>query len=491
MMRLQVQGIGKDLGATRALREATLNVEAGEIRAILGESGAGRSTLAEILAGVVRPDAGQMLLDGVRYAPANPRDARKAGVALVCQKPVLAPDLSVFENIVLGNESARGGWLDREHERNLARQVLRDLNAGEIPLDAPSGSLSPAQRQQTEIARSLATNPRLLVLDEPVSALSRTQVQALFAAMCKVSARGGAVLFITNRFEDAREFCHRYTVLRDGRTVAAGTMNCLDRCTALELMAGRPEAQVYPRFSHRTGRTVLRLGASHGSPAPLGADFILHEGEIFGLSGLVGAGRSHLLRMLFGVEPLQHGDLWFRDKRLRRTGGAARLRAGIAILGRDGDEFLPNRSIADNLSLMHLKAISRFGFVSGERLRLSTRDWMEKLHLWAGRPAEEIGHLSRSGRQKVAIGRLLQNRSQVLLLDNPTAGTDRKTRREIHEWIGELASEGRTVVIAGSNVPELLGICDTVGVMRHGSLVSVRPASQWTESEVILTAAAA
>jgi len=408
MVRLHVQGIEKNFGATRALQHAALSVNAGEIHAILGESGAGRSTLAGILGGAFRPDAGAMLLDAASYAPSDPREARMSGVAMVCQERTLLPDLSVVENIVLGIEPAHGaGWLDRKRERTIARRTLAELDAGAIPLDAAAGSLSPAEQQQVEIARALASNPKALVMDEPVSALSHAQREAVFPAMCKLSARGAAIVYVAGQYEEAQAFCHHYTVLRDGRTVEMGAMSCLDRAHAFELITGRSALQAYPHPLHYVGKPVLHLAANRAGL--LEVDFTLHEGEIVGLAGLVGAGRARLLRLLFGMEPIRRGSLWFRGKLLARRGEASRLRAGIAIMGRERDEFLPNRSIAENLALMRLGTMGNFGLISDDRLRLSGRDWMEKLHVWAAGPTLEIGRLSRSQQQKIALGRLVQN----------------------------------------------------------------------------------
>lgn len=489
MARLHVHGIDKDFGATRALWRATLEVNLGEIHCVLGESGAGRSTLAGVLGGSIRPSAGVMLLDGAEYAPATPREARRRGVAVVCQERALSPDLPVVDNIVLGLEPrANRGWIDRGHEQEAAHGALVELGARAIPLDAAAGSLPPDQQQQVEIARALVSEPKLLVMDEPASALNHAQRGAVMAAMCRLSAQGTAIVYLTGEFEEAQAVCHRYTILRDGRTVDTGTMNFLNRARALELMTGHPASEAYPRILHRLGKPVLHL-ASHCAGS-LEVDLLLHEGEVFGVAGIVGAGRARLLRTLFGAEKIRRGGLWYRGKELAQRGGAARMRAGIAILGREREEFLPNRSIAENLALMRLGAMGRFGAIFADRLSRSARDWMEKLHVWAGGPSLELGRLSRSNQQKIALGRLVQKQSSVLLLNEPTAGTDHQTRREIYKWIGELASEGKAIVIASSSVSELLGICDTVGVMRHGRLVAARPASQWTEHELLEVAAA-
>ena len=490
MKRLDVHGLTKTLGGVRALRNARLTVGSGEIHALLGEHGAGKSTLAKILAGIVQADTGVIHLDGVPVALSSPAAARRAGIAFIPQDRTLAPDLTVEENLMLGMEPSRFGLINNTRERAAARRSLAELRCDDIPLDLPAGLLTESQRQRVEIARALASDPRLLVMDEPISALSRLEIQAVYSAMCKLAAQGAAILFVGNSFQVARELCHRYTILREGRTVAIGATKHLDPADAVELMSGRKPALAFPRIAHHLGRPLLNVRALAGRKASAGIDLVVREGEIFGLAGLVGAGRSRFLHTICGVERVANGEVRLNGADLTHAGAATRHDAGIAMLGKLPVDLFFNRGVVDNLALPHLNDFARLGFLSKERLRLSTRDWMEKLKVWQGGPSQEVAGLSRPNQCKIAFGRLLQSRSRVILLDDPTAGVDEKTRMEIYIWIGEMASEGRAILIAGSNPRELIGICDTVGVMREGRVIATRPALEWTEAELIETSTA-
>ena len=491
MKRLQIHGLRKAFGVTRALEFVNVALEAGEIHAVLGESGAGKSTLAGILGGVLCPDGGSVLLDGVEYAPQNPRAAHKAGVSLVGQSNVLAPALSVEENLMLGCEPHRAGWIRRDLRRATAGEALQSLCITDVSLDARVASLSTAARRRVEIARALASRPKLLVLDEPFSALEAADKHRLLAMLGEIAERGVSILYIGGSIDEARAFAHRYSVLRNGRTVAEGAMKELSRAALVQLMAGRETGFIYPRFSHYCGRTLLRVSALTADSGPRSVNLALREGEIFGLAGIAGAGRRSLLKVLSGVEPVRSGEIVLAGRRLASAGPATRLRAGIAMVGKErtNDDLFLNRTVAENLALTRLAEFGTFGFISNCRWRTSVADWLEKLRVRSRAFGQPVARLSRGERKKIAIGRLIHHRARVLLMDEPTAGLDQKTRMEIYGWFGELVSEGKSILVTAPYIPELLGMCDTIGVMRGGCLVEVRPAEAWTEPEILRIAA--
>ncbi len=486
-MRLQLHGVSKRYGPTRALQNVHLEVAAGEIHALLGENGAGKSTLVKIVSGAEHPDSGELRLDGCRFAPRTPLIARAAGVSMIYQEQAIFSHLSAQENILLGTETGVGGWIRRGRERELALKILAEIHSEDIPLDAPAGSLPIGQQQRIELARALVTEPKVLILDEPTSTLSESETRTLFAAVRKVAIRGAAIIYISHFLEESQELCSRYTVLRDGENVASGEIGELDRATLIKLMVGREVNELYPRFSHHVGRPVLELRQMSGKSELRGIDLTLREGEIFGLAGLVGAGRTELLRTLFGMAPAGGGQILLRGKPVRRGTPHRRMRSGIGLLGenRQKDNLLLNRSLADNLTLPDLRGLGHLGFIVKDRQGMATLDWMEKLRIRARTPWQPAAELSGGNQQKLALARLLRHRAKILLLDEPTRGIDIATKAQIYELIGELAADGKTIVFVSSYLPELLGVCDTIGVMCRGELVAVRPASEWSAHEVM------
>ena len=486
-MRLQLHAVSKSYGPTRALQEVHLEVAAGEIHALLGENGAGKSTLMKIVSGAERPDSGQMRLDGYPFTPRDPLIARAAGVSMIYQELTILPHLSAQDNILLGTETGFGGWIHRGRQRELARKALAEIQSEDIPFDVPAGSLPVGQQQRIEIARALFIEPKVLILDEPTSTLSQSETRRLFAAVRKVATRGTAIIYISHFLEESQELCSRYTVLRDGENAASGAISELDRPTLIKLMVGREVNELYPRFSHHVGNPVLELKNLTGKNSPRGMNLALREGEIFGLAGLVGAGRTEMLRTLFGLAPIVQGQLLLRGKPSRRGTPHRRLRSGIGLLGenRQEDNLLLNRSVADNLTLPDLCDLGHLGFIVKDRQTMATLDWMEKLHIRARSPWQPAAELSGGNQQKLALARLLRHRARILLLDEPTRGIDIATKAQIYELIGELAADGKTIVFVSSYLPELLGVCDTVGVMCRGELVEVRPASEWSGHEIM------
>ena len=488
-MRLQAIGIDKRYGATHALHDVQLAVAAGEIHALLGENGAGKSTLVRILGGAERPDRGLLLLDSQPFAPQGPIQARREGVALVCQNATLAGDLSVEENLVLGGEPARRGWIDRRLRREWARTALAELASEDIPLGARVGALSHADQQRVEIARALLADPKVLILDEPTRSLSHWEIAPLFAALRRMASRGISILYISHFLEESLALCSRYTVLRDGEVTATGAMQETDRAGLIRQMAGCEIREGFPHSRRHLGRPLLQLKHVSGQASPHGIDLTLREGEILGLAGLEGAGRSQTLRAIFGLARLREGDIWREGKRSRRPAPTRRWHTGIGMVGESRLEgLLPSLSIADNLTLTCLGRFSLMGFVNTERQSFAARDWMEKLRIRARSPRQEVRTLSGGNQQKVLLGRLLLHRAAVLLLDEPTRGIDVRTKAQIYELIDAIAAEGKGILLVSSDPAELLGLCDTVALLRQGRLVEMRPAKAWSEPEIIAAA---
>jgi ribose transport system ATP-binding protein len=487
-----MRGIRKSFGATVAVDGIDLAVAAGEVCAIVGQNGAGKSTLMGILSGALRPDAGSMSLDGHPYRPANPHDARIAGVAMIYQELSLAPHLSVAENMLLGMEPARFGMLRRDEMRKTAASVLARLGHPEIPVDAPAGTLSPAGQQLVEIGRALAVGCRVLVLDEPTSSLSKGDASRLFALIADLKRSGHAVVYISHFLEEVKEVADRVVVLRDGRSVGSGPVSDLPARAIVELMVGRAVETLYPRSARTRGEGILEVENLGGT----GAHFTLHRGEIIGIAGLVGAGRTRFLRSLFGLEPVRRGRV-----RLGAWSGPAgphqRWQQGMGFLSEDrkAEGLAAALSIADNLTLSRLEGLGPGPLVLPVDQNRAASKWMEKLHIRSRSPRQPVSELSGGNQQKVAMARLLHHDVDVFVLDEPTRGIDVGSKAQIYELIDSLVCAAqdrpRAVIMVSSYVPELLGLCDRIAVMCRGVLSAPRPAGQLTEHGIMLAATGA
>ncbi|HEY0946775.1 MAG TPA: sugar ABC transporter ATP-binding protein [Opitutaceae bacterium] len=489
--RLRLHAIQKSFGATRALKSVSLDVAAGEVHALIGENGAGKSTLMKVLSGAHAADAGTMELAGQPYAPANPHDARVKGVAMIYQELNLALHLPVRENILLGTESARAGWIDAAASRERARAALAQLGHEQIDLERPAGEFTIAEQQIIEIARALLLQPKVLIMDEPTSSLTQTDTEKLFAVIGRLRAQGVSVIYISHFLEECRRLCDRYTVLKDGETVGAGDMRTASLHQIVTLMTGREVEDLYPRIPHTPGRVVLEVKALAGQGTRLrNATLQLREGEIFGLAGLIGAGRTELLRAIFGLDGLAGGDVHIVDSASRRATPRERWNQGFGFLSENRKEegLMLNQSIADNLTLTKMEAFGRYGWINPRRQLAAANKWIEGLRVKCRDASQAIGELSGGNQQKVAFARLLEHPAKVFLLDEPTRGIDVGSKAQIYQVIGKLAAKGQAVVVVSSYLPELFGLCDTIGVMCRGELAAVRPRDQWTEAELMRVA---
>ena len=488
--RLQVVGVSKAFGATRALRNVSLEVAPGEVHALIGENGAGKSTLMKILSGACRPDDGRIELEGELFVPADPLHARRCGISMIYQELNLAPHLSVEENILLGEEPARFGWLQRGRRRELARAALSQLRHENIPLNAPVYTRSVAEQQIVEIARALIGRPRVLIMDEPTSSLTQADVENLFRVIGHLREGGVSVIYISHFLEECQRICQRFTVLRDGETVGTGDMASANLRDIVHLMVGREIQDIYPCIPHAIGNPVLELHNLVGAVKPRSATLTLHEGEILGVAGLIGAGRTETVRAAFGLDRLKSGEVlvYGRDKTF--SAPSQRLRDGVGLLSENRKEegLMLNLSIADNLTVTRLHPVASCGFVRSGKQQRASAEWMQHLGVRARSPLQPVGELSGGNQQKVAFGRLLHHDAKILLLDEPTRGIDVGSKAEIYRWMDQLAAQRRAILFVSSYLPELLGVCDTIAVMCRGVITQIRPASEWTEHSIMAAA---
>lgn len=491
---LDVRNVQKRFGATCALGGATLQVRRGEVHALVGENGAGKSTMIKVLAGVHRPDVGEIFFNGQPYRPADPLAARDAGIATCHQELSIAPHLTVAENILLGQELSAGGFVRRAASRRRVEDLLAELDQANIPSGARAGGLSLAQQQFTEIARAMATQARLIILDEPTSALTRDDTHRLFALIRKLRDQGVSFLYVSHFLEELMAICDRFTVMRDGKTVAQGEIaqSSIDELVAL--MVGRRVEELYPRIERARGQELLKSVQLKGADLkPDGATFTLHAGEIIGFGGLVGSGRSELLRTLYGLRGAQAGSVsiaHFSGEELLHATPARRVRRGMGFSSEDRKEegLALGRSLAENIALPALRRASRFGWISRRRLRSLANDAARQLKAVFREIDQPARDLSGGNQQKIALARLLYSESKVMLLDEPTRGVDVGSKAIIYEWLGHEAKAGKAIVITSSYLPELLGVCDRIGVMYRGRIAALAPREAWTEEKLLLAA---
>lgn len=475
--RLILRNIAKSYGATRALDGVSLQVGIGEVHALIGENGAGKSTLMKVLSGVVQPDAGTMELEGTVYRPADTLDARIRGVAMIHQELSLAPHLNVWENIGLGGLPHHAGWVNRTQARNRAKAVLTRLAHGHLALERPVAEFSIAEQQIIEIARALLSEPRVLIMDEPTSSLTQADTRKLFEVIRQLRDEGVSVIYISHFLEEVKEIAQRYTVLKDGHTVGGGDMAEARQSDIVRMMVGRDVTELYPNRQPRIGEPLLEL-AGEGGPLKVRA------GEILGVAGLIGAGRTRLLRENFGLRPST-----------RVTGLSPRRcwRAGLGFLSEDRKEeglMLP-LSLAENTTLTKYRALGRGGWLPPKRLAVATQPWIERLGIKTSGPDQAVGALSGGNQQKVAMARLLEHPAKVLFLDEPTRGIDVGSKAQIYQLIAKLAEEGKAVVLVSSYLPELFGLCDRIAVMRRGAIIDCRATADWSEHGLMLAAVGA
>jgi len=469
---LEMLGISKTFGATNALQSVNLCTSAGRVHALVGENGSGKSTLMKILAGNYDKDSGKILLKGSDYSPRNPAEARHLGVAMIHQELALCPHMSILDNVLLGIESERFGWISSATTKQRVLEALEPLGLASLNLETRVGDLPIAQRQLVEIARALATSASVVVLDEPTSSLTEKDVEKLFQVIRTLAKNGKSVIFISHFLNEIREVCDDYTVLRDGKFIGTGIVSEKTDSEIISMMVGRSIEDLYPRSVRSPSETVITLDHIAGRILPQEVSLQVHKGEVVGIAGLNGAGRSETLRIIFGLDELYKGKLIVKE-----FGGMStphhRWQQGVGLLSEDrkGEGLALNLSIEENITLTSLKP----GFLSLKRLALSANEFVVRLGIKCRNSQQPVGELSGGNQQKVALARLLYHGTDVLLLDEPTRGIDVGSKEQIYRLIDEGAANGMAILMVSSYLPELLGVCDRIAVMRRGVLGVAHP----------------
>jgi ribose transport system ATP-binding protein len=491
VIRLELTRLAKAFGAAQALSDVSLTASAGVVHAVLGENGAGKSTLMKLLSGAETPDAGELRLDGAVFRPASPESARRAGVSIVYQEPLFCADLTVRENILLGSEPTRGGVIDAAKSRAVAQRALEQVGLGATALlQQRMGDLAPADRQLVSIARALSNvDCKVLILDEPTSALTGADTERLFQIVRRLAERGVTVLYISHFLEEVERIASEYTVLRDGRSVATGRVAETTREQLVSLMAGRAVSELFPRSARAPGPALLEVRDLSGRRLPRGVSLSVRRGEVLGIAGLVGSGRTELLRAIYGLDPRVSGQVLVDGTAVAaRPVALAARKVGLLSEDRKGEGLAEGLSIAENVTLSGSAALGPWGLAVPARSRRIASAWIEKLGIRCRGPEQRARALSGGNQQKVALARLLDQDVDVLLLDEPTRGIDVGSRADIYRLIDELATRGKAVLLVSSYLPELVGVCDRIAVMVRGKLGPARPARELTEHALLLEA---
>jgi len=478
-------GICKHFGATVALDNVELNVESGEVHALVGENGSGKSTLMRILSGAETPDSGSISLDGKPFVPGNPMHARRAGIAMIYQELSLCPDLSTAENVLLGMEIQSFGVIDRKATRKRTEDALKLLGISDVNVDVPVKFLPIATRQLVEIARAVALDSRVVVLDEPTSSLTQADVEKLFEVVQILRKKGAAVIYISHFLDEIKRICDRMTVLRDGVNVGVRKVDEVDTDGIVAMMVGRRIDTIYPRSQRTQGEALLDVSGLFGRTKPANASLQLHRGEVLGIAGLNGSGRTEMLRCIFGLDAVKSGKIKVGTYE-GTAKPAERWREGVGMLSEDRKlEGLALRmSIADNMTITKLSPL-----VSNADQAVKATEWIGKMGVKCQGPNQAVGELSGGNQQKVAIARLLFHGVDVMLLDEPTRGIDVGSKEQIYALIDQLALQGKAVLMVSSYLPELLGVCDRIAVMHKGNLGKALPVHE-TNAEAIIREAA-
>lgn len=489
---LEMRGIVKSFPGVQALRGVSLALRPGEVLALLGENGAGKSTLMKVLGGAHRADAGVIAIGGREVHFHSPQDARRAGVAVIYQEFNLIPGLTACENIFLGQELTRVGFVQRKEERQRAAALFRRLGV-EIDLDAPCWRLTTAQQQLVEIAKALAFEARVIVMDEPSAALTTHEVERLFEIIREMRRQGIGVIYISHRLDEIFAIADRVTVLRDGANVGERAVTGLTRHEMIEMMVGRELKDEFPKRSVAIGPPRLEVAGLRRGRAVCDVSFAVRRGEILSLTGLIGAGRTETVRLIFGADVREAGELRLDGNLLAIRSPRDAIGAGIGLLTEDRklQGLVLGHSVRENFGLPNLQRLSRRGFVQLGREREEFADYVRALQIKTPHGEQPAGHLSGGNQQKVVLAKWLARNCEVLIFDEPTRGIDVGAKYEIYLLMNELAAQGKAIIMISSEMPEVLGMADRILVMHDGRVTGeIADVAHATQEQVMQLAVA-
>ena len=482
---LTLKNITKEFPGVKALDDVTINIERGTIHGLVGENVAGKSTLIKILAGIYQPNKGEIILDGKPCRFNSPIEARRAGISVVHQEIKLAEPLSVAENMFLGNVQLKNGLVDWKGMRRRAREIVEDLGM-DIDINAQVSSLTVAKKQIVEIMHAINNNSRILIMDEPSAVLTDRELEVMFRIVKQLRDEGITIIYISHRLDEIFGLCSNVSVLRDGCHIDTIPVASVDRQGLINMMVGREMGQEYPKEVGNVGGTILEVkNLSRGILQDI--SFEVKSGEVFGISGLVGAGRTELARAILGIDKPESGEVYVRGKKVHYRTFADAIRDGLGLIPEDRklQGLVQIMSVKRNTTLVNMKRVLRAGVISSSLEEKLSKEYADKLHVVTPSMETEVQYLSGGNQQKVVIAKWLFQNSEILFLDEPTRGIDVGAKAEIYRLINRMAKEGKTIIMISSEMPELLGMCDRIMVMHEGHKMGELNAAEATQAKIM------
>lgn len=484
---LEMKNIAKSFSGVSVLNQVQLTIQAGQVHALMGENGAGKSTLMKILMGIYEADAGEIHLHGKPFQAKNPRQAMEQGISMIHQElnPIL--DMQVFENIFVGRELRNSlGLVDKKEMIHQTGKLLEDLGI-QIEPTAVMRSLSVAQCQLIEIVKAISVQAKVIIMDEPTSAITDREIDTLFTQIRRLRDQGVAIIYISHKMDEIFQICDQITVLRDGEYVGSDLAQNLNRELLIRMMVGRDLKEVYPKKQVDIGDTVFRVEDWQRGKQVRGVSFDLHRGEILGLAGLVGAGRSELVESIFGITRKTAGSLQVAGRPISVHTPRQAIQQKIALITEDRKFTGLNLrgTITENVTLVSLGKFSRLGVLNKRQERQQTRDYIDQLKIKARDQSQVVGTLSGGNQQKVVLAKWLLTEPDIVIFDEPTRGIDVGAKRDIYLLIGDLVSDGKAVLIISSEIPELMGLCDRIIVMAEGRLTGELTRDQFNQEAIL------
>lgn len=482
---LTLKNITKEFPGVKALDDVTINIERGTIHGLVGENGAGKSTLIKVLAGIYQPNKGEIILDGKPCRFNSPIEARRAGISVVHQEIKLAEPLSVAENMFLGNVQLKNGLVDWKGMRRRAQEIVEDLGM-DIDINAQVSSLTVAKKQIVEIMHAINNNSRILIMDEPSAVLTDRELEVMFRIVKQLRDKGITIIYISHRLDEIFGLCSNVSVLRDGRHIDTIPVASVDRQGLINMMVGREMGQEYPKEVGNVGGTILEVkNLSRGILQDI--SFEVKSGEVFGISGLVGAGRTELARAILGIDKPESGEVYVRGKKVHYRTFADAIRDGLGLIPEDRklQGLVQIMSVKRNTTLVNMKRVLHAGVISSSLEEKLSKEYADKLHVVTPSMETEVQYLSGGNQQKVVIAKWLFQNSEILFLDEPTRGIDVGAKAEIYRLINRMAKEGKTIIMISSEMPELLGMCDRIMVMHEGHKMGELNAAEATQEKIM------
>lgn len=490
---LEMKDISKTFPGVKALDHVQLQIRAGEVHALMGENGAGKSTLMKILMGIYSKDeGGEILFNGQPYEVANPKEAMDHGVAMIHQElnPIL--DMSVFENIFVGRELRKHGLVDSKAEIREAQKLIEECGLHVSPKEKLR-NLTVAQCQLIEIIKAISINAKIIIMDEPTAAITEREVELLFGHIRRLKEKGVAIIYISHRIDEIFSICDRVSVYRDGHYIGSGETKDLTEAQLIKMMVGREITDVFPKLDAQIGEVIFEAkNIVRADNKVKGVDLCVRKGEILGIGGLVGAGRSELVEGIFGMHELSSGEIYVKGKKVNVHSPRDIIKEGVALITEDRKVTGLNLSgsVNDNIAMVAIRKLVSNGLYNQNKARSASQEYIEKLNIKTPSGEQIVGNLSGGNQQKVVIAKWLLNDPDIIILDEPTRGIDVGAKRDIYLLLGQLVQQGKAVIMISSEIPELMGVCDRIMVMCEGNLSGEVTRDEFSQERIMTLASA-